>query len=276
MLKMTKSKSETRNLLLFFVIAIGFTWLFWVPQALVTQSIIGPSWFTNLKIAAWGPLIAALLLTFINEGGKGVLKLLKRAVDLKFNKLWLIPVFLLLPVIIGGSLLIAILSGETAPEIVWLEEPLSLVIVFFGVLLLGGPLQEEFGWRGYALSRLQLRFNALISSLIMGIVWFVWHLPLFFISGEPYYQSPMLAVLPAMVLLTILFTWIYNNTGGSIFTALIFHTTYNWSHTVFPSLETVNGGLFFIIFLLIAVGGVLIVWRPKNLARSRERITILS
>ena len=273
---MTQSKSENRNLLLFFVIAIGFAWLFWVPQALVTQGIIGPSWFTNLKIAAWGPLIAALLLTFINEGGKGVINLLKRAVDLRFNKLWLIPVFLLLPVIIGGSLLIAILSGEPTPEIFWLKEPLSLVIVFFGVLLMGGPLQEEFGWRGYALSRLQLRFNALISSLIMGTVWFIWHLPLFFISEEAYYQSPMLAVLPAMILLTILFTWIYNNTGGSIFTALIFHTTYNWSHAVFPSLETINGGAFFILLLLIAVVIALIIGGPKNLVRKRERVTVIS
>ena len=273
---MAQNKSENRNLLLFFIIAIGFTWLFWVPQALVTQGIIAPSWFTNLKIAAWGPLIAAFLLTFINEGKTGVINLLKRAIDLRFNKLWLIPVFLLLPVIIGGSLLSAILMGELTPAIFWLEEPVSLVIVFFTVLLLGGPLQEEFGWRGYALSRLQLKFNALISSLIMGGVWFIWHLPLFFISGEPYYQSPMLAVLPAMVLLTVLFTWIYNNTGGSIFTALIFHTTYNWSHAVFPALETINGGAFFIVFLLIAVVVVLIVWRPKNLVRKRERITVLS
>jgi membrane protease YdiL (CAAX protease family) len=273
---MAKSKSENRNLLLFFAIAIGFTWLFWVPQALATQGIIAPSWFTNLKIAAWGPLVAAFLMTFINEGGKGVLNLLKRAVDLRFNKLWLIPVFLLLPVIIGGSLLIAIISGEPSPEIFWLDEPLSLAIVFFGILILGGPLQEEFGWRGYALPRLQLRFNALVSGLIMGAIWFIWHLPLFFISGEAYYQSPMLAVLPAMVLLTILFTWIFNNTGGSIFAALIFHTTYNWSHTIFPALETVNGGLFFIIFLLIAVVVVLIVWRPSNLVRKRDRVTILT
>ncbi|NIN51932.1 MAG: hypothetical protein GTN80_06410 [Nitrososphaeria archaeon] len=55
---MTKGKSENRNLSLFFVIAIGFSWFFWVPQALVTQGLLAPSFFTDLKIAAYGPLIA--------------------------------------------------------------------------------------------------------------------------------------------------------------------------------------------------------------------------
>jgi membrane protease YdiL (CAAX protease family) len=97
--------------------------------------------------------------------------LLKRGLDFSFRKIWLFPIFLLMPSIVGLSLLLAIIGGEPAPEITALSQPWIVIPAFFYILLLGGPVEEEFGWRGYALDRLQRNFNALLSSIIIGFIW---------------------------------------------------------------------------------------------------------
>jgi len=140
----------------------------------------GSSGGVRLYVAPFGPTVAAFLLTFINERRNGIKKLLKRDLDFRFRKIWLIPIFLLMPSIAGFSLLLAVLSGEPVPEIAVLSQPWVVIPTFFYILFLGGPLQEEFGWRGYALDRLQINYNALVSSVILGSIWGLWHLPLCF------------------------------------------------------------------------------------------------
>ncbi len=139
------------------------------------------------------------------------------------------------------------------------------------ILLTAGPLQEEFGWRGYALPRLQRRLNALVSSLVLGALWWLWHLPLVFIPGKFMVSTPLLfgVLLVEMVLVTVLFTWIYNNTGGSILAAMLFHTSINWSIWVMlPTMQMNLSVLGFTITLLaIAVAVVLGVWGPDRLCR---------
>ena len=146
----------------------------------------------HLYVAPFGPTIAAFLLTYINEGRNGAKELLKRGLDFRFRKIWLIPIFLLMPAIVGFSLLLAVLIGEPVPEIAVLSQPWVIIPAFFYILFLGGPLQEEFGWRGYALDRLQINYNALVSSVILGFIWGLWHLPLFFMPRqEMYYNVPI-------------------------------------------------------------------------------------
>ncbi|MEM2111851.1 MAG: CPBP family intramembrane glutamic endopeptidase [Candidatus Bathyarchaeia archaeon] len=157
-------------------------------------------------------------------------KLLKRGVAHKFKKKWHIPVFFLFPIITGSALLLAILSGEALPKLSVLSNPLLIVVGFVYIFFLGGPFQEEWGWRGYALDRLQKRLNALVSSLILGFIWGAWHLPLFFISGTIQSQTPIWGFMTLIICGKILFTWLYNNTGGSILTAMLFHTMNNFLH----------------------------------------------
>ena len=156
---MTKqNKSKKRNLWLFFVIAFAWSWSFWMPEVLMGVS---------LYVASFGPTVAAFLLTYINEGRNGTKELLKRGLDFRFRKIWFVPIFLLMSAIVGFSLLLAVLSGEPVPEIAVLSQPWVIIPAFFYILFLGGPLQEEFGWRGYALDRLQEKYNALVSSVIL-------------------------------------------------------------------------------------------------------------
>jgi hypothetical protein len=267
---------EKRKVWLFFLVAFGWSWLFWIPTALIAQGWSAPSWLESFlnspfNLAAWGPLIAAILVTLLEEGKTGAKKLLKRGLDFRFGIGWYLVVFLLFPVLIGGALLLAILTGEPVPEMPALVNPLSIPIAFVYIFFLGGPLQEEFGWRGYALERLQEKWSALVSSIVVGLAWGAWHLPLFFMPRQEfYYQRPIWGLMLSTTLVSVLFTWLYNNIGGSIFAALLFHTMFNWSHYLFPTLGSDRASLILFLFLFIAVAIILIVWGPKKMQRGGE------
>ena len=196
---------------------------------------------------------------------------MRRGVDYRFPKVWWIPIILIFPIIQGAALLLAVLGGEGVPELFWVSNPLTIVVYFVMALLFQGPLQEEFGWRGYALDRLQARFNALNSSLILGFVWGLWHLPYFLTATEVIYLYGFLPLVLSDILIAILLTWLYDNTGGSILVALIFHTMFILSTQMFPALATQQGGLFFLILLAATVVGVVAIWGPRKLARGEKR-----
>ncbi|MBO3841261.1 MAG: CPBP family intramembrane metalloprotease [Candidatus Brockarchaeota archaeon] len=265
-----------RNLCLYFSIAFAFSWLFWIPQALVsTGSLQVPSVFAEFLFspfnpAAFGPLVSAFSLTYASEGGKGVMNLLKRGVDYSFRKSWLIPIFLLFPVITGSALLLAVISGEALPQLSVLYNPLSVAVGFLYIFFLGGPFQEEWGWRGYALDRLQAKWNALVSSLVLGVIWGTWHLPLFFMSGTVQSQTPIWGFMILILCGTILFTWVYNNTGGSILAMMLLHTMNNLSFFMFPTLETTLGGLYLLILNIVFVTGIVATWGYKKLVRENK------
>ncbi|MCW3133254.1 MAG: CPBP family intramembrane metalloprotease, partial [Methanophagales archaeon] len=227
-------------------------------------------WGFRLYVAPFGPTVAAFLLTFINERRNGIKKLLKRGLDFRFRKIWLIPIFLLMPSIVGFSLLLAVLSSEPVPEIAVLSQPWVIIPTFFYILFLGGPLQEEFGWRGYALDRLQINYNALISSVILESIWGLWHLPLFFMPRrEMYYDVPIWGFILGTIFFSIIFTWIYNNTSGSILAVLLLHTTGNLLHFIFPVGATTWGGLYSVLLNVVVVAIILIIWGSKRVIREQ-------
>jgi hypothetical protein len=267
---------KQRNVWLFFLIAFAWSWLFWVPTALIAQGVSMPRAVERFllgpfNLAAWGPLIAAFALTYRSERWPGVKRLLKKGVDYRFGVGWYLVIFLLFPVLIGGSLLLAVLTGEPVPELAALSEPVAIPIAFVYILFLGGPLQEEFGWRGYALEGLQARWSSFVSSIVVGLMWGAWHLPLFFMPRQEfYYQRPIWGLILSTTLIANLFTWVYNNTGGSILAVLLFHTMFNLSHYLFPTLGSDSASLWLFLLLFIAVGGVLVVWGPKRMVRAKR------
>lgn len=260
-----RSQYQNRDLGLFFLIAFLWSWVLWIPELL---------WGIRLYLGPFGPFVAAFLLTGLYEGKSGVVKLLKRGVDFGFKKVWLIPILLLFPVLQGLALLLSTLVGEPAPDLPLLRNPLFIPYWFVYMLFLGGPLQEEFGWRGYALDRLQARYSAGKASVILGIVWALWHLPLFFVKGMSI-QYQVQNIIPSVVYITflsILFTWIYNNTGGSVLATLLFHAVLNLStYKLFPVFETRIGAGFSSMLTIVTAIVVLMVWGPKRLVRGSGR-----
>ncbi|MCX7795883.1 MAG: CPBP family intramembrane metalloprotease [bacterium] len=252
-----QGRLDGRNLFLFFILTFAWSWILWLPEVL---------WGFRLYLAPFGPTVSAFVLTYINEGLSGTKALLRRGLDFRFKRVWFVPIFLLMPTIVGLSLLLAILSGESVPSMPFLSQPFIVIPAFFYIFFLGGPLAEEFGWRGYALDRLQIRYNAFISSIILGILWGLWHLPLFFMKGQDIYRSvPIWGFILGTVFLSILFTWIYNNTGRSILAVLLFHTMSNLAHFIFPAMATEFGGLYSVLLNVATVIIILIVCGAKRM-----------
>ena len=140
-------------------------------------------------------------------------------------------------------------------------------------MLLFGPLPEEMAWRGYVLDGLQARWNALIASLILGIAWTLWHLPLFLIEGSYQYGlgigTPQfwLFVL-GMVPQSILMTWIYNNNRRSTVTAVLFHFMINFVGELLAlslRAETIYVASWWIAALL-----VIAIWKPQRFVRMKS------
>lgn len=223
---------------------------------------------TVSSFGAWGPLLAALYVTWMADGRAGVADLGRRVVRFRLGAFWYLVVLVLFPLVIGGSLAIAVLLGEPAPKMPAIAQPVGLPVAFVFILLLGGPLQEELGWRGVLQERLQERWNALIASVVVGLTWGIWHPPFFLPSSGPYYGRPIWGLVLTTVLISVPFAWVYNNTRKSLWAVLLFHTSFNWSHYLFPALESDVAGL--TLFGLQAITALSLAWLfgAKLLTRS--------
>jgi membrane protease YdiL (CAAX protease family) len=251
------------NVWVFMLLAYGFSWLFWVPEALIANNLwVAPEIVKNilaLNLGAWGPLFAAIVATFIYQRGAGVKELLKRGFMVRLGKWWWV-VLLTFPILIGGALALSILLGNPAPEFAALAQPIALPIALVVIFFNSGPLQEEFGWRGYAFENLRNKYDALTAAIIAGLMWGLWHLPLSFVPrAEDYYNRPFWGLLLTTTLVGIILAWFYANTKGSIFAAMLGHTMFNWSNWVFPALKVDSAAL--MLFGLYFIIVVYIVWQ---------------
>lgn len=266
---MTIKVDDNKRLWLFFVVTFAFSWVFWIPNSLTAHGVPLPSRLVDFldspfNPAAFGPFFSAFLLTFLQYGKKGVLQLLKRGVDFRFKKIWLLAIVFLPVVLFGGSIWASALIGARSIDLSVVSNPPYVLVGFFVILFTAGPLQEEFGWRGYALPRLQYRFSALTSSLILGFTWWLWHLPAVFIPGRFMTDNLLvfLALLVVITLTSVLFTWVYNNTNGSVLAAILLHTSMNWSiWLAMPSMRIdLLTSVFMIGFLAVAVFFIIKKW----------------
>jgi hypothetical protein len=254
-----RSDDGSRWLVLFFVLTFVFSWALWLPKVAVAagtetgiavvDGLIGG--IAQLpEVGAFGPTVAAVLLVSLTAGWQGVVRLLGRAVNRSFSNWWFVLALVLFPVLALGALGVAVALGVD-PTLPWAGEAYVLPVAFVYILLLGGPVQEEFGWRGYALEPLIDRFGALPASLGLGIVWGVWHLPWFYMpSMTMYYQRPLVGFLVTITLLSVVMTWVFQNTGGSLAPMLLIHGSFNWSLWAFPAIESDVGGQAFILVVL--------------------------
>jgi membrane protease YdiL (CAAX protease family) len=116
------------------------------------------------------------------------------------------------------------LAGNAVPDFA----PPGQLLPILLIALFTGATGEELGWRGTALPRLQGRWNALISSLVLGVLWGLYHLPSFLLSGLPLENAPLLSFMVATLGLTVLVSWTYNRTGGSLLPVFLYHFSFNF------------------------------------------------
>jgi len=107
------------------------------------------------------------------------------------------------------------------------EAPLVMLPLFLVILTLTDGLDEELAWRGFALPRLLLQHNALVASMILGVLWALWHLPLVWTEGASMYQQPIWLMLVDIPANSVIFTWVFLHTRGSVLLAMLLHGATN-------------------------------------------------
>ena len=265
---------DARALIAFFVLAYALSWSWVIPMAVVHEVVRrGVSWPTHFP-ALLGPTIAALAVTAWTMGRPGVRDLLARMIRWRVAvRWWLVAVS---PVVfLGLGLIVMAAAGKTLPNAADFGLFSGIpAIGLAGVLLLIliGALGEETGWRGYALPQLQRRFSPLTSSLILAVVWFGWHLPQFFViatyrdSGPVQYVGMFLGLACGSVVLT----WLYNRSGGSILLVALWHGLYNFV----SGTQAATGTLAAVVSTLIMIQGLALIGLEVR-ARRHGRPSVL-
>ncbi len=254
----------------YFVIALGWSTVFWTAAILLSAPDHPPTSFLFILGGA-GPPIAALVLTLFRESSTTRRDFLIRVVDARrMGWRWLCAALLLPPVFLSLAILLDFalgpaLSLDAESPRTWAlavdaAQPLNfatiLGVVFFTFWF--GPLPEEIGWRGFALDRMQCRMSALTSSLLLGTIWALWHLPLFCIPGTFQYDVGLGTTRFWLFLvyhppLSVIMTWLYNNTRRSTLSAVLFHFSGNLCVAFLPTTDRIFAFLVLVVTCVAAV-----------------------
>jgi membrane protease YdiL (CAAX protease family) len=222
----------------YFALAFGISWLLWGAAWLLARgnavvhgdtatmlSSSSPVMLTFIILGTFGPLTAAFIMTAMESGREGVRRLWKRGWDVRLGLKWFLIILLLFP---SFRFLSLMLSGEGISLHRW-KDPLRLLSLLFFLYFLGGPFGEDYGWNGYALPKLLQSWDRVSASIILGIFWIAWHVPLFFIPGSPQAQISFIPWAISVMSLSFMFTWILENTRGIILGTILFHAMVNIS-----------------------------------------------
>jgi membrane protease YdiL (CAAX protease family) len=239
-----KKLLESRPLFSFFIMSFLFSWIILIPYILSQWNILPNTKFFAVFFAL-NPFVGPALASYIMHrtiGGKEAWKNLKKSLkQFKAGLKWHLFILMGLPAAMFLGMIV--LNGGSLPSFHDLSStyfvgyPINFIAIFF----FGGPLAEEIGWRGFALPRMQSSYGALKASLLLGILWGLWHLPHFLTPaqrGGPgtdlsifYINLPIFIVLCISV--TIIMTWVFNHTqGSSLFMAILLHTSINTFSTM--------------------------------------------
>jgi membrane protease YdiL (CAAX protease family) len=215
----------------YFVLAFAFTWVFWWPAVLEARGLIPPLPVPALFLGAFGPMVAAVALTALEGGRAGLRSLVDRVTRWRVSPVWY-GVALLGPIALQlAAMALHVALGGQPPDPAAMVAALPGVLVGTAYMLVQVGIGEEIGWRGYALPRLQSDHSATFSAAILGAVWALWHLPLFFDPATGYSITPFWVFLVFMVPVSVLFAWVFNSTGGSVLVVMILHAVLNASGT---------------------------------------------
>lgn len=260
------TQRRPRSPLRFFVLVFALSTPFWLLGAVTSRQLSA-----DLPVSSFiwiCPVIAAAILAYRENGTAGVTELLRRSFDYKriSAKIWYAPVVLLPPAVYALTYGVMWLLGLPLPTVQF--PVLAALGLFLGYFI--AAQCEELGWSGYALDPLQARWNALQAGLLLGLVWAVFHYVPLLQHGRSAGWIAWWSL--GTVAFRVLFTWLYNNTGNSVFAAALFHTMGNLSQ-VGPFLDFGPGGYPYdaqrisALILASVAAIVTVVWGPRTLAR---------
>lgn len=265
----TGRRSAIIELVLFFSAVYAVTWAIcgvylFLPHTAVRW--LGPmdTHSVTFFAAVYAPSVTAIVLTAVRGGLAGLRALGAAVIRIRVRWYWIVLSLAGYPLLwLIVALVQSVISGKgiaTVPLDHWYAA-LPLLLLSGDVLRDPGALGEELGWRGYALPRLLEVMSARRAALVLGVIWAVWHLPAFFLSGLAQSKFNFAMFLLTVVSFSVFMTVLYVNTRGSILLAgIIPHMLFN--ATSKAGIHTVDGVTIALGAVLLLVGGRL--WRPAS------------
>jgi membrane protease YdiL (CAAX protease family) len=245
----------SKRLFLFLLIVFGLAWSLFALFIFATDWVVAT--FGELSgrhplfiLAVYAPAIAALLLIGFTAGWSGIGRFLSRLSLWRASPWWYAFLLLGFPIISFAG---AALKGNamTAPMF---TEPVAALLPLIGFMAILGPV-EEIGWRGFALPILQRWLVPFWAGLVLGVIWAVWHLPAFLLSGTPQAAWGFMPFFAGSVACSVILTSLFNNARGSILLAMLFH--FQMNNPLWPDAQPYD------MYVYVA-SAVVIVWLNRR------------
>jgi uncharacterized protein len=274
------SLAEKYQIPIVFLLVLGLTWPFMIWDALASHGILSfrlP--LPVMLLQSYMPTLAAVIVTGLTSGRAGIRALFRKLLIARVGLRWYVFAVFGIAAICVAAILLGNQFGPTqalpilAEGMPPISRPVELLLTAAAYFVLTGVLNgEELAWRGFALPRLQAKYNALVSSLILSVPFTLFHLPLFF--DQEMNMGPFASFAIRAAALTILFAWLYNHTRGSVLLAYIMHAAFNTWTRVF----SIDPGYHFqdwMMTLVMAILALIVVAGSgaENLSRTNSRIT---
>jgi membrane protease YdiL (CAAX protease family) len=249
----------------FFALAYGLSWWGWVAGSIAPASIP----FVPYPFVPIGPLLAAVGVTAVSLGRPGLRALGCQLVRWRVGWRWYVVALGLPPTVFLVAVALTVVLGAPAPSLGQVN-PWYMPLLVFAVRLinpLDGPMGEELGWRGYALPRLQTGRSPLVASLVLGVLVAGWHLPLVLAGQANSFD------LVGTVGVTIVYTWIYNRTRGSVLMTLLAHAAegiFQYESLGFAGGDASRVAFLYSVVWCVAALGVVVfdraAWRTQGIS----------
>ena len=264
----------------FLAFSHGWTWFFWFLASLWGTTVWRPPAIFFFVLGGMGVLLGGIVMTRLTYGVDGLRDLARRIIDpTRIPGRWWAVILLFFPAL-------TLLAGALARLIGVTQQPFDLsgvvqrlahpagLAAMIGFTLIIGPLPEEIGWRGYLLDQVQARWHALSAGLLVGLLNWLWHFPLFLLPG---YSDAFRAIPPSMLQLFfvvlpagLLYTWVYDNTRRSVLAVILFHFAGNFWGEFFGL--AVEAQTIRVVLTIIAVAFIVWWWGPTTLRRGLEPV----
>jgi uncharacterized protein len=279
--QMSRNTRRSTVVVVFFVITLAITLLTWgtmavfgIAGASTDPGAAPPSAATMVLflLGGFSPSIAGLFMAWRTGGRTAVRDLLRRSVRFRFSGWWYLFIVLVPAVLLAVRVVVYRGQGGEFLESALLASPVSF-IPFTVQILLFGPISEEFGWRGFVLEPLTERIGRVAGNLVLGTIWALWHLPLFFIPGtsqqlrgRPGIEFLVFAV--GVVAMTFVYTRVYFATGQSLAAVILLHASYNFSVSFLVTIvdEAILGRIIDTVYMAIVAVLVLVISKNSGTA----------
>jgi membrane protease YdiL (CAAX protease family) len=245
---------------------IATTLIFLLNPNLKAMYDISP---TIVVISAVTAMIPSYIISSAYSSRQGVREYLSSLVKPRGGGLWYLGAILIYPAL---YLLGAVISNASGQGVGWLRADIAgtnllalVAITFLYQFVYGNCVGEEPGWRGFALRKLQSQYSPLVASLIVGFVWILWHLPLWYIENGAFTTAYLVRQFVYGGSIGVTFSWLYNRSEGSILAVGLMHTSLNTAVIFLPQTEALNA-------LMIALAVLVTILDRMWIGHSDDRL----